>query len=297
MDNNYTLYMHKNKENGKVYIGITCRNPEERWANGNGYYRNNHFYNSIKKYGWDNFEHIIIASGLTQEKAEQMEIEYIAKYDSTNRNKGYNISLGGNSVGRFSNETKEKIRQSHLGMKHKPETITKLKLVKQGKNNPMYGKKLSKEHVELLRSLNIGRKKSEYEILRIKEAKSFRVFQYSLDGKFLNSYYSTREAERITGVQHDSISSCCNLKHPSSGGYIWKYEKDGFVEGQSLKGEDIPKNKNKKSVQQFDIDGNLINTFETIKKASDVTGIDRHVISNCCKGKIKNYRGYVWKFI
>lgn len=28
--NNYTIYMHRNKINGKVYIGQTCQNPKKR---------------------------------------------------------------------------------------------------------------------------------------------------------------------------------------------------------------------------------------------------------------------------
>ena len=33
----YTIYIHKNKINGKVYIGQTSQKPEKRWDNGRGY--------------------------------------------------------------------------------------------------------------------------------------------------------------------------------------------------------------------------------------------------------------------
>ena len=36
----YSVYKHTNKENKKVYIGITSRQVEQRWANGHGYKNN-----------------------------------------------------------------------------------------------------------------------------------------------------------------------------------------------------------------------------------------------------------------
>ena len=36
MSENYTVYMHR-FPNGKVYIGMTSKKPEDRWKRGSGY--------------------------------------------------------------------------------------------------------------------------------------------------------------------------------------------------------------------------------------------------------------------
>lgn len=90
----FSVYKHTNKINGKVYIGITGQNVERRWAKGLGY-KGMYFYNAIQKYGWDNFDHDIIATNLSEDQAIKMEIDLIAKYESNDRLKGYNIEKGG----------------------------------------------------------------------------------------------------------------------------------------------------------------------------------------------------------
>ena len=42
-------------------------------------------------------------------------------------------------------------------------------------------------------------------------------------GELLATFPSTNEAERVTGIAHQSISECCNEKRKYAGGYIWKY--------------------------------------------------------------------------
>lgn len=95
-NNNWTVYIHISPSN-KKYVGITSRPVEERWKNGLGYIKNDHFYRAILKYGWDNFQHIIIANHLSKKDACNLEIELIKKYNSNDYNYGYNISSGGES--------------------------------------------------------------------------------------------------------------------------------------------------------------------------------------------------------
>jgi predicted GIY-YIG superfamily endonuclease len=89
----YTVYIHK-FPNGKVYIGITGQKPDRRWRNGEGYKNKQKLvYRAINKYGWDNIEHKIVATGLTKDEADCMEIALISKYKRQNRS--YNITDGG----------------------------------------------------------------------------------------------------------------------------------------------------------------------------------------------------------
>lgn len=64
-------------------------------------------------------------------------------------------------------------------------------------------------------------------IRRSTEARSKAVVQYTTDGVFIAEYPSTREAERVTGIDHSSICHVCRGKRKTAGGYLWLYEEGG----------------------------------------------------------------------
>lgn len=90
----YCVYKHT-FPNGKVYIGTTCKKPEERWDSGKGYIGQDRMVRAIIEYGWDNVKHEVLFDGLTKKEAEQKEIELIAEYKSNNAEFGYNARTGG----------------------------------------------------------------------------------------------------------------------------------------------------------------------------------------------------------
>ena len=49
------------------------------------------------------------------------------------------------------------------------------------------------------------------------------VCQYTIDGKYINYYPSTKEAERQTGVASEQISRVCKGRNKHAGGFVWKY--------------------------------------------------------------------------
>lgn len=91
----WTVYAHINKTNGKIYIGLTKQKPEDRWRDGKGYRNNVYFWKAIQKYGWDGFDHEIIASGLTKDEASKFEEVLIDLLDLLDHSKGYNLYRGG----------------------------------------------------------------------------------------------------------------------------------------------------------------------------------------------------------
>lgn len=113
--NDYKIYAHINKINGKIYIGQTKQSLKERWGSDGRRYKGQVFYNAIQKYGWNNFEHILILDNLTQEQANHYEKIFIKKYNTTNRNFGYNITDGGNS-NTLNDKQKELRRQLNYQM-------------------------------------------------------------------------------------------------------------------------------------------------------------------------------------
>ena len=79
----FLIYMHKNKINGKVYIGQTCKSIELRSGkSGERYEHHPIFYRAIQKYGWNNIEHIVLSTQLSQNVAEELERTIISYLNS-----------------------------------------------------------------------------------------------------------------------------------------------------------------------------------------------------------------------
>jgi len=93
------IYIIKNLINRKKYIGQTTNKRGIRGAmtleSIKNYYNNSHLINSVKLYGTENFERKIIDSAKDKEDLDKKEEYYIQKYNTLNRNYGYNLKHGG----------------------------------------------------------------------------------------------------------------------------------------------------------------------------------------------------------
>ena len=86
-----TVYIHTTPD-GKKYVGATHQNPEYRFNKGRGY-KYQFFYQAVLKFGWENITHQLYEVD-TEEELHYLEKYLIAYYDTTNPERGYNITKG-----------------------------------------------------------------------------------------------------------------------------------------------------------------------------------------------------------
>ena len=237
----YIVYMHKNKINGKVYVGLTCQLPQERWRlQGQGYKNQIKFYRAIEKYGWDNFEHLILFNNLTENEASEKEKELIQVFDAINN--GYNVSLGGSTTN-HSPETLEKIRLARLGKKHSEQSKTKIRKSKSSLCKQIYCIETGETFTSLGEAAQkTGIDKTSLSRCCAKEqitAGGYHwAYQNDTEPEFATdkrkgqpilcittgiAYKTLSEAARATNSDVSNIRKVCIGKYKSTKGKQWKY--------------------------------------------------------------------------
>lgn len=169
-DTIFYIYKITNLQNNKIYIGKT-NDVDRRWQmhkiiakGGLEKYKVhfNYIHAAILKYGEDNFKIEIINKFCNEDEAYKAEEQIIKKFNSSDREFGYNLSAGGKGVmsGRpVSLETREKISKFNKGKK---------------KNSPIFSdnaiKKMSFKSKNNKGLLTIDQK---YEIINIFDSGNF----------------------------------------------------------------------------------------------------------------------------
>lgn len=228
------IYIATNTINGKCYIGQTIHPVKKRL--------NQHqqksskcraFCSAIKKHGWKNF---VTDWYECPDEDLNFDEELLVREMGTLSPNGYNLKEGGGSHGKMSEESKQKMREinigqnnpmygkthskdsnqknkeSHLGKTHSEESIQKMS----GENHHMWGKKHSKESKQ---KISDGNKERTGE----KNNRSKRVYQYDLDGVFIDSFGSTREAARHLKKGGTSIRDCARGERKTAYNFKWSY--------------------------------------------------------------------------
>lgn len=218
----------------------------------------------------------------------------------------------------LSEETKEKLRQycgeksSMWGKHHSKETRKKIsESLKghpglKGDANPLYGKHLSEETKEKISKKLKGRfageknpmygvhlKPSEETRKKLSEAGSLPVMQFDLDGNYINTFSSRKEAAESIGGSAEMISACCCKRKKSHMGFQWCNlgDEDNMRPYKSMEKDKVP-------IVQM-LEGKIVNIFEGINEAAkslNKANGASNIIKNL-KGNSGHCYGYQWEYL
>lgn len=235
------IYQIRNKINEKKYIGQTIRALLERIEDYKRLITNDYLANSIKKYGLDNFEFSIIDTANTIEELNQKEIYYIEKFNTRNKEYGYNIEYGGrNSLA--SEETLIKMSNAHKGIKQSDKWINK-RIYKKGSDNAKkYGKAKTEQDRKNLSENSAkfwqGKTRDDETRKKISETKKKKgmsektknaickkVIAYNPNTKeIIETYESTTTAAKFYPISQGTISRRCSGVTKNKGDVYFRYE-------------------------------------------------------------------------
>lgn len=265
MEKTYCVYKHTSP-NGKVYIGVTCQRPTRRWNNGAGYANNNHFNSAIKKYGWQNFEHEVVAQGLSKEEASQTERELITLYQSNKPMYGYNHTSGG-----------------YDGYELNDDQIAALR---ERTQKQFSDESFKRKFNSLMRDPDRRRRVSDglkkyYESPEAREKASTAQKR-----KFENPEYR----EKVKKLAQRRAS---DPKYREKLSRVLTEKRRNEEYRQSMTGANNP---NAKRVLQYSLDGKLIKKYGSISDACREIGANHGNIISCIKGKTRTAYGYIWAY-
>lgn len=268
--NNWLVYCYTGKNN-KKYVGITGRTIAARAGNnGINYVHDNYaFGNAILKHGFDFFTVETLETNLTFEEACEKEKYYIQLYDSYNN--GYNCTLGGDGVPRADYELISTLWDNGSN-------INEIK-VATGYGERAIHNALSQKGIS--GSERIKRSAGQYH--------SYPVYQYTLQGEYIQGFNSIAEAQQKTGVPNSNITKVVNGTRNCAGGFIWSKSKQDKIEP--------PKKKkgNKKTVYQYNLQNELVAQYESTAEVERLLEYGKEYIAKNAREKTIAY-GYRWSY-
>lgn len=120
----------------------------------------------------------------------------------------------------------------------------------------------------------------------IEANKHKKVFQYSLNGKFIKEWGCMSDASRALNVDSGGMSRCCKGTQTQANGFIWRYNKC-IVQ---------PAPKRTRAIMQYDKNGNFITEWNKISDAARHYKTSTGRICACLSGITSSCKGFIWKY-
>ena len=138
----------------------------------------------------------------------------------------------------------------------------------------------------------VSSKENQIHALKHELRKFSHIFCFNTNKELVAEYSNIHEASNAVGLSVSIISQEVNKDVKTlSGGFYWSKK--------SILGEvkEYPNKGKSKIVYQYDKNGKFINKYASTGIAARSLGLKNSShIGECCRGKIKTYKGFIWKY-
>lgn len=170
--------------------------------------------------------------------------------------------------------------------------VTVVKYLKIGSENGWNDYLEKKDRFKKINNIN-NEMKYRYILVEQKE-----VVQLSLDNDYIKTWDSMTQASKELGIASYTISQCLKRELGSAGSFKWIYrdEYSNLNNKEDLSKYLYKSTSTNKEVVQFSKNGDLLNHWNSIKKASQELNILPNCISQCLKRVTKTAGGFIWMY-
>lgn len=297
------IYLIENLINGKQYIGQTITTIKHRWGQHTAHTKGHHnmpVVFAINKYGKENFTINEVQKYEADTKEDLLnllnkaEIYYIAEYNTLSPI-GYNVTSGGNNVssslakpvdayttdgeflrsfdsaaeaGRFYNVSDGSVIDCCMG-----NILTT--------NNRKYTFRYKDEPFD------------KFDVFHYKRSRY--IYKFDLDGNFIQKYSNATLAGLDIEDACENVGSgiISVLDNPNKTAYGFYWSSTGTFDF------DLVNYRNRILVDQYDFNGNMLNTHKSASDACEFIGKTTEFVSqilDVCRGKASQAHGYIWRF-
>lgn len=285
----YYIYKFTNKKNNMSYIGQSikpCKRLKEHLY-GRKNKINTYFDRVLRKYGIENFDFEVIDKANSQEKIDELEREYIDKYNTLKPN-GYNILKGGrNQQGSWNSKPINEYDLDGNFIATYESASYYSNFVNQEYDRRMITRSCNeKKHYKDRIFRYVGDEKPQ-KYIKPKNAKCIKIYQYDLKGNFISEYSSIKEASKKTNSSRTSIIGCLKGYYKTANNYIWSKDKNITIDD---------KVRVKTIIYQCDKNKNIIRKFYNTRQAEEYNNFKYNSYKQILKYLDTNklYKDYYW---
>ena len=287
---------------------------------------------AIKKYGKENFTRTIVEE-CDNWFLNEREKYWINYFNSTNHEIGYNVVEGGEGHSKYSNEEIIKAYKDYGSITKASEAIG-MSREQMSKRLQAMGIQTTREisvcqydlqgnFIKEYSTMAEAAKETNTPLYHIREQGVYNKFlwlyknntqtpkerlsqlsnlvhnlldiqQYDEFGELIAEFSNASEASKVTGINLSSIKAASDGRQVSAGGFLWVRVYGGISLEETLNKYLLSSSCCK--IEEVDINGQVINTFDSCNKAERFYGYGSNSIKPVCDGKRKSTKDKIFRW-